>query len=251
MWYLCSHISRAEYHDHNITNVGRKWEFISHKKHFSWFLENIWEGIFGEANKHHPEQYGLKFILSEQYFRLFELLMANKQSVESTLSKVKKHHCSLSYRFQKNNKTWLHCLHSCQLPRDMMRNTAPMILVPVSRLMQQQHASSRLQCDILEPPAPESALSGIFSIILSHWWCLSLYSSVRRIFFTAAAGSMRHILPSAELWHRVTVSQSQWQSEGLSVITKHQPLHIVWRRLYSEEKDTVGYSVVDFIGTLG
>ena len=93
MWYLCSHISRAEYHDHNITNVGRKWEFISHKKHFSWFLENIWEGIFGEANKHHPEQYGLKFILSEQYFRLFELLMANKQSVESTLSKVKKHHC--------------------------------------------------------------------------------------------------------------------------------------------------------------
>ena len=90
----------------------------------------------------------------------------------------------------------------------MMRNTAPMILVPVSRLMQQQHASSRVQCDILEPPAPESALSGIFSISISHWWCLSLYSWVRRIFFTAAAGSMRHILPSAELWHRVTVSLS-------------------------------------------
>ena len=56
------------------------------------------------------------------------------------------------------------------LPRDMTRNTAPMILVPVSRLMQQQHASSRVQCDILEPPAPapESALSGIVSLMMSQ-----------------------------------------------------------------------------------
>ena len=160
MWYLCSHISRAEYHDHNITNVGRKWEFISHKKHFSWFLENIWEGIFGEAPS---RTIWSEFILSEQYFRLFELLMANKQSVESTLSKVKKHHCSLSYRFEKNNKTWLHCLHSCQLPRDIQKRTK--VFLKIYWVVVLKVSSFKI---------PQQPYPGIWWGTQLRWsWCLS------------------------------------------------------------------------------
>ena len=47
-----------------------------------------------------------------------------------------------------------------------------MILVPISRLMQQQHASNFVQCDTgPEPPAPapESPMSGIISVCALHY----------------------------------------------------------------------------------
>ena len=39
-----------------------------------------------------------------------------------------------------------HIIHS---PRDIMKKMTPIIRVPISRLMQQQHFSNLLQCDIM------------------------------------------------------------------------------------------------------
>ena len=50
-----------------------------------------------------------------------------------------------------SNKTTLLLLDS---PKDMRRKTAPINRVPISRLMQQQHFSNLLQCDILPTLTP-------------------------------------------------------------------------------------------------
>ena len=80
----------------------------------------------------------------------------------------------------------------------MMRKTAPTILVPISRLMQQQHASNFVQCDTCPcppPPVPESPMSGIISVCALHYEQVLglIWTKLQRILFT---GSLRHSGPA-------------------------------------------------------
>ena len=109
-----------------------------------------------------------------------------------------------------------------------------MILEPVSRLMQQQHASSRVQCDILEPPAPapESALSGIVSLMMAQ-------SILESEGYFPLLVQCDIFCPLGDVRHRVTGSQSGVTRE-MSVTTEHQLLTLCGA-VYSEERSTVGY----------
>ena len=113
----------------------------------------------------------------------------------------------------------------------MMRKTAPTILVPISRLMQQQHASNFVQCDTgpappPPPPAPESPMSGIISVCALHYGQVFglIWTKLQRILFT---GSLRHSGPRCSvIWHRITVSAvcHHLSSSGLDITDCSHPV---------------------------